>query len=90
MRSARWAMLPPTKDSFALILPKYLKHQKARLSDASYGRTKGIIESQLTPFFGTSQLGNIRRTEIQQYVTKRAGEVSAASVVKELNVQSTS
>jgi integrase len=77
---------PPTKDSFASILPKYLKHQKARLSDASYGRTKGIIESQLTPFFGAHQLGNIRRTEIQQYVTKRAGEVSPASVVKELNV----
>jgi integrase len=32
------------------------------------------------------QLGSIRRNEIQQYVTKRAGEVKAGSVVKELNV----
>ena len=77
---------PPTKDSFASITPKYLKHQKARLSAESYERTNGIIENQLTPFFGTMQLGNIRRTDVQQYVTKRSGEVSSGSVVKELNV----
>jgi integrase len=77
---------PPTKDSFASITPKYLKHQKARLSAESYERTNGIIENQLTPFFGVMQLGNIRRTDVQQYVTKRSGEVSSGSVVKELNV----
>src|ERR1700751_1891535 len=78
--------VPPTKDSFASITPKYLKHQKARLSAESYERTNGIIENQLAPYFGEMQLGGIRRTEIQQYVTKRAAEVSAGSVVKELNV----
>jgi integrase len=77
---------PPTRDSFASIVPKYLKHQKARLSNRSYERTSGIIENQLQSFFGTMQLGNIRRNEIQQYVTQRASEVSAGSVVKELNV----
>lgn len=76
----------PTKDSFASILPRYLRHQKPRLSERSYERTQGILENQLRPAFGTMQLGNMRRAEIEQYVTERAGEVSPGSVVKELNV----
>jgi len=76
----------PTKDSFASILPRYLKHQKPRLSEQSYVRTQGIVENQLRPALGAMQLGSINRAVIQQYVTDRASEVSAASVVKELNV----
>src|SRR5277367_4333941 len=37
---------PPTKDSFASILPRYLKHQKPHLSQRSYERTSGIVENQ--------------------------------------------
>ena len=52
----------------------------------SYVRTSGILDNQLIPAFGSMQVGNIRRNDIQAFVTKRAGIVSAASVVKELNI----
>ena len=76
----------PTKESFASVLPRYLKHQKPRLSKRSYERTNGIVENQLRPAFGAVRLSDIRRADIEQYVTERAGEVSSGSVVKELNV----
>jgi len=76
----------PTKDSFASILSRYLKHQKPRMSQRSYERTEGIIENQLRPVFGALRLADIRRTNVQEYITNRAAEVSAASVSKELNV----
>jgi integrase len=77
---------PPTRDSFSSILERYLKHQKPRLSARSYERTNGIIERQLRPAFGSLRLADIKRADIQDYVTERAGEVSPGSVVKELNV----
>ena len=76
----------PTRESFASLLPRYLRHQKPRLSQRSYERAAGIVENQLRPAFGELPMGNIRRAEIQQYVTRRAGEVSPGSVTKELNV----
>jgi integrase len=76
----------PTKDTFASLLPRYLKHQKPRLSERSYQRTSGIVENQLRPVFGAMHVGSIRRADLQQYVTERAGAVSPGSVVKELNV----
>jgi integrase len=77
---------PPTKDSFTSILPRYLKHQKPHLSQRSYERTSGIVENQLRPVFGAMRLSEIRRADIQTYVSERASEVSPGSVVKELNV----
>ncbi len=76
----------PTREIVAAILPRYLQFQKPRLSERSYERTSGVIENQLRPTFGGIRLGDIRRADIQDYVTRRAGEVSAASVTKELNV----
>jgi integrase len=76
----------PTKDSLASILPRYLKHQKARLTQRSYERTAGVVENQLRHRFGAMQVGLIRRADIEHWVTERAEEVSPASVVKELNV----
>ena len=43
------------------------------------------MEAHLKPFFGR-KLADIRRVDVQKYITHRSGEVSAASVVKELNV----
>jgi integrase len=74
-----------TKDSFASILPRYLKHQKPRLTERSYERTEGIAR-KLRIVFGEMPLGGIRRADIEQYVTERSGEVQAGSVLKELNV----
>lgn len=64
---------------------RFIAHQKVRLSAKAYQREEGIIDGHLTKFF-TGSLASIRRLDIQRYVTKRAGEVSAHSVTKELNV----
>ena len=76
----------PVRESFASLVPRYLKHQRSRLTPASMVRTKGILESHLIPVFGNLQLGSIRRGDIQQFITTRSEHVSSASVSKEANV----
>ncbi len=76
----------PTKDTFAEIISRYLQHQKARLTPRAYERSRGIVEQHLNSFFGPMRLSDIRRADIQKYITDRSGKVSAASVTKELNV----
>ena len=76
----------PTKDAFAAIIPRYLKHQEARLTPAAYERSRGIVETHLSAFFGTMQLASIRRQDVQKYITHRLGEVSTDTVIKEVNV----
>jgi len=44
------------------------------------------VEGHLKPFFGAVKLAEVRRPDAQKYVTHRSGEVSPASVTKELNV----
>src|SRR5271155_4344327 len=63
---------PPTRDSFASILDRYLKHQKPHLSQRSYERATGIIERQLRPTFGGLRLADIKRADIQNYIVERA------------------
>lgn len=77
---------PPGKDTFAQMMPKYLNHQKARLTARAYERTRGVVEGHLQSAFGAAKLADIRRTDIQKYVTERSAEVSAGTVTKELNV----
>lgn len=76
---------PPGKESFDEVAKRFLAHQKARLTKKAYEREDGIIDAHLTKFF-VGSLASIRRVDIQRYVTKRAGDVSAHSVQKELNV----
>ena len=77
---------PPSRDTFAEFEARYLKHQKARLTPRAYERTRGIVETHLRKAFGSSRLAEIRRADVQRYVTDRSGEVGAGSVAKELNV----
>jgi integrase len=78
---------PPSDESMGVVSKRFLKHQKARLTPAAYVREEGILEKHLKPFFGeNTRLANIRRVDVQRFVTERSGEVSPASVVKELNV----
>jgi integrase len=77
---------PPSADTFAAVSVRFLKHQKARLKPQAYTRESGIMEAHLRPFFGTVKLAEVRRVAVQKYVTHRSGEVSPASVTKELNV----
>lgn len=76
---------PPGEDTFSEVGQRYLAHQKARITANAYDREKGIVEGHLIPFF-SGKLAAIRRVDIQRYVTKRSGNVSAHSVQKELNV----
>src|SRR5205085_7438741 len=76
---------PPGEETFAAVAQKFLTYQKARLTPRAYEREQGIIEVHLIPFFAC-KLSAIRRVDIQRYVTKRSGIVSAHSVQKELNV----
>lgn len=75
---------PPGEESFEDVANRYLAHQKVRLSGASYLREKVSIESHLVRFF-PGRLAAIRRADVQRYVTKRSGEVSPHTVLKELN-----
>jgi integrase len=76
---------PPGKDTFADVAVRFLAHQKARLTPKAYERESGIVDEHLKSFFA-GPLAAIRRVDIQRYVTKRSGDVSAHSVQKELNV----
>jgi integrase len=79
---------PPSEDSLAAVCTRFLKHQKAKpVSAAEYERETGILEKHVKPFFGgDAKLKTIRRADVQRYITHRTGEVSAGSVIKEMNV----
>lgn len=77
---------PPGKETFAEIAPRYLKHQRARLTPRAYERTRGVVEGQLKSAFGTIKIANIRRADVQRYTTERSSKVAPGSVVKELNI----
>ena len=78
--------IPPGKETFAEVAPRYLKHQRARLTPRAYERTRGVVEGQLKSAFGILRLANLRRTDVQRYATERSSKVSPATVVKELNI----
>ena len=79
---------PPTKDTFAEFVPRYLRHQEARLTSTAYERTRGIVEVHLKPAFGTMQLSLMRKRDVEGYLTSRLVEVSAATARKEFFVLS--
>jgi integrase len=85
-RTRTLGYVPPTKETLAAIIPRYLQHQKARISRKGYERVRGIVETHLKLAFGPMRLSDIRRVDIQKYITERTGEVSPGSVTKELNV----
>jgi len=76
----------PSESTFGEVMPRYLKHQRARLSATAYERTRGTLESHLEPVFGTMRLADIRRVDIQRWVTSRCAEVAPGTVVREMNV----
>lgn len=76
---------PPSEETFADVGKRFLAHQKPRLTGKSFERETGIVNDRLGKFF-TGPIANLRRVDVQRYITKRAGEVSNHSVQKELNV----
>src|ERR1044072_3193679 len=76
---------PPGEEMFAETAKRFLAHQKARLTRKAFEREDSIINLHLGTFF-SGRLASVRRVDVQRYVTRRSGEVSAHSVQKELNV----
>jgi integrase len=85
-KTRTFGYVPPTDETLSAASTRFLRHQKARLTPAAYKREVGIIASHLQPFFGTVKLADIRRGDVQRYITHRSGEVSPGSIVKEVNV----
>lgn len=76
---------PPSKDSFAEVSILYLAHQKHRITPKEYERQELILKNHLKPFF-PGKIAEIRRADIQRYVTHRSADAAPATVRKELNV----
>jgi integrase len=81
-----YGIVPPRAETLAAISARYLTHQKARLTRSAYERTRGVMETELIPFFGAMKAGDIRRADVQRYITSRCGKVSPGSVAREVNV----
>ncbi len=85
-RARIFGAAPPSPEAFQVISKRYLNHQKARLTSAAYERTRGVVEGKLKDFFGTMKISEIRRGDVQRYITKRCGDVTAGTVARELNI----
>ena len=83
-RARIFGTAPPSAETFSGISRRYLLHQKARL--VAYERTRGVVEGKLETFFGSMKVSEIRRGDVQRYITQRSGEVSAGTVARELNI----
>ncbi len=76
---------PPGKDTFAELAARYIAHQTPRLTDKEFERQSLIVENHLKPFF-SGRIRDIRRPDIQRYVTERSLKAKPATVRKEGNV----
>jgi integrase len=75
----------PSADTFKRLAERYLDFQKRRLSPKGYTRQRHVVNKHLRPFF-TIKACEIRRGDVQRYVTERSGKVSPGTVQKELNI----
>lgn len=75
---------PPGQELFKEVSSRFLQYQKPRLSSRAYVRQKGIVDLHLDKFF-TGPIAQIRRVDVQRYITLRAPKVSAYSLQKEIN-----
>jgi integrase len=76
---------PPGKETFGELVPRYLHHQKARLTAKAFDRTRGVMEGHLLHFFGETRVADVKRSDVQRYITTRSAHVGPASVIKEIN-----
>jgi hypothetical protein len=84
-KARTYGVMPPGEESFRDVAARFLAHQKARLTKQAFIREQGILESHQSSFF-SGRLADVRRADVQRYVTHRSAKVSAGSVVKELNL----
>lgn len=71
-------------DSFESVAQRYLRYQKPRVSQDSYNRLNGIIDTHLKSAF-KGKIANITRSKISDYVTNRLNVAAPGSVQKEFH-----
>jgi integrase len=77
--------IPPGEDSFSEVAARFLAFQKARVSAREHEREESIFKNHLKPFF-PGRVAEIRKVDIDRYVTKRSGVVSPATVRREIMI----
>lgn len=76
---------PPGEDTFEEVSTRFLTYQKARLTAKAYEREKSIVDLHLNTFFA-GKLSQIRKMDIQKYITVRSGSVGPATIRREVCV----
>ncbi len=84
-RARTLGIAPVSEDTFQVFTERYLRHQKARLTPAAYARTRGIVEGHLQPTFGSRRLAELRRADLERYITARTPEIKTETIIKEIN-----
>jgi integrase len=77
----RFHLKKHSRTTFAEFAAQYLEHSQTY--KRSYHRDQTILVN-LTPFFGTSRLGDIDAQAIDRYITQRATQVRPGTVNREL------
>jgi integrase len=85
-RAVTLGYAPPSAESFGAVSKRFLAYQSARLTPAALAREEGIFRVHLSVFFAGTKVGEIRRSDIERYITARTARVSPGTVVKEVNV----
>ena len=80
----------PTEETFGAVAKRYIEYQTKRcsagaLSKEELARQTGIVEKHLIPFFGSTKIASIRRSNANAYIESRTGEVAAGTIIKEAN-----
>jgi integrase len=75
-------------EEFLLIQHKRITSHvvRGKLSKAEYERQRGIVAAKLKPHFGTMKLAQVRKADVIRYIHDRTGQISDATVIKEINV----
>lgn len=81
------ASKPGSTECFESIAQRYLECQEKRLSRESFNRVRNIIRTNLIPHFGSQRAPTtFAATDISNYLSERAKQVSTASLAKEFTV----
>jgi integrase len=78
----RFGIVEPSKDTFNNVIPKYLDYQRARVSAGSYDRESGIIDQHLSPCFGSMKVCQIRKKDVENFVTEQGTKTLGNSTIR--------
>jgi integrase len=86
-RERHFGTAPAGVETFSNIAGRYLKHQQSVITPKAYERTAGVVEKHLKPFFEGRKIADVRRVDVQRYITARVvAKASPGTVSREMNV----